>query len=462
MRELPYQAHRAPHTRTDPAYAPRAEVFDSLEHDEIHRKVQLLDPAVLNAGGQAWQASATGLGEAVAQAHTEIRAAIADGWRGAAAETAAAAVLAFEQRGQQLADVFGAVAQRLTAAAEAAETLRSAVGEPSRARPDLAAALLDPAQATANIATQKAAENDRQDVVRVMDTIYTGAFLASGTDVPAFPDDADTGLPGVPVAAPSAGAPSHTATGGESVTAQSLTGTTATGGDRPVQSAPPAPATPGPATSAQPTGAGVPVPGSVSAGGGAPATTTSTSTAAAAVSAPTAPVTPTGVTPQRPPTGAEATTPGATAVPAGAGPAATRRKRDDHSTSSTGEAGTAATGHVTGSTATGTAPGDQPSTAREHERTSEQVTGAGAGAIGGLIGGAALAAGDTARTGSSVAANAARAERDDDREDDDEFRWEDDDFDFGDEPSGEPDADALIGELDPAAPPVVGEWTERE
>ncbi|MEV5394012.1 hypothetical protein AB0K56_27160, partial [Nocardia farcinica] len=75
MRELPYQAHRAPHTRTDPAYAPRAEVFDSLEHDEIHRKVQLLDPAVLNAGGQAWQASATGLGEAVAQAHTEIRAA---------------------------------------------------------------------------------------------------------------------------------------------------------------------------------------------------------------------------------------------------------------------------------------------------------------------------------------------------------------------------------------------------
>ncbi|WP_280495186.1 hypothetical protein [Nocardia farcinica] len=84
MRELPYQAHRAPHTRTDPAYAPRAEVFDSLEHDEIHRKVQLLDPAVLNAGGQAWQASATGLGEAVAQAHTEIRAAIADGWRGAA------------------------------------------------------------------------------------------------------------------------------------------------------------------------------------------------------------------------------------------------------------------------------------------------------------------------------------------------------------------------------------------
>ncbi|BAD59530.1 PPE domain-containing protein [Nocardia farcinica] len=461
MRELPYQAHRAPHTRTDPAYAPRAEVFDSLEHDEIHRKVQLLDPAVLNAGGQAWQASATGLGEAVAQAHTEIRAAIADGWRGAAAETAAAAVLAFEQRGQQLADVFGAVAQRLTAAAEAAETLRSAVGEPSRARPDLAAALLDPAQATANIATQKAAENDRQDVVRVMDTIYTGAFLASGTDVPAFPDDADTGLPGMPVAAPSAGAPSHTATGGESVTAQSLTGTTETGGDRPVQSAPPAPATPGPATSAQPTGAGVPVPGSVTAGGGAPATATSTSTATAAAAAPTAPVTPTGVTPQRP-TGAEATTPGATAVPAGAGPAATRRKRDDHSTSSTGAAGTAATGHVTGSTATGTAPGGETSTAREHERTSEQVTGAGAGAIGGLIGGAALAAGDTARTGSSVAATAARAERDDDREDDDEFRWEEDDFDFGDEPSGEPDADALIGELDPAAPPVVGEWTERE
>lgn len=83
MRELPTNAERGEHTRHDPDYAPNVEIFDNLTHRRIHAGVQLLDPAALSAGQQAWQGSATGVADAVSQAHTEIRALIADGWRGA-------------------------------------------------------------------------------------------------------------------------------------------------------------------------------------------------------------------------------------------------------------------------------------------------------------------------------------------------------------------------------------------
>src|SRR5690606_27246507 len=205
VRELPRSAHRDRHTRTDPAYAPNAEVFDGLTHDEIFRGVQAMDPGLLSAGAQSWQATATGLGEAVDQAHTEIRGAIADGWRGSAASNAAATVAAFELHGRQLAEVMAVVAQRLERAAEAAETLRAAVGAPSPAQPDLAAALLDPAQATANVETQKAVEGERLDVVRAMDTVYVPAFLGTGVDVPAFPDSAVVGAAAGPTGSQGAG-----------------------------------------------------------------------------------------------------------------------------------------------------------------------------------------------------------------------------------------------------------------
>jgi hypothetical protein len=85
------------------------------------------------------------------------------------------------------------------------------------------------------------------------------------------------------------------------------------------------------------------------------------------------------------------------------------------------------------------------------------VTGLSAGAMGGLMGGA-VAAVDTPRAGSSVAANAvsARSAPLDD---------EDDEFDLDDLPTFlEPSDDGgeLIGSLDPTTPPVLGEWSEYE
>lgn len=549
MREIPFAAERGTHTRTDPTYAPNAEVFDGLSHDEIFRNVQALDPSLLSAGAQSWQATATGLTDAVSQAHTEIRGAIADGWRGAASSTAAAAVAAFELHGQQLADVMAVVSQRLVRAAEAAEALRSAVGTPSNAQPDLAAALLDPTQATANIDTQKTVEGERLDVVRAMDTIYTTAFLGTGVDVPAFPETTppiDTGTPSGTLGAVGSTEP-ETADPSSTVATRSAAATASPTSAIPTPATPPAASTPvSPAalpTSAVPTGS--PVAGA----GGTPTTATTAATSpAATTSANLAGATTTEPTSTR----GTAVPPAGSVTTAGSSrPAADReRRREEHGgadttdtpAARTGEADTGAGADTAKTTASAsgtgtdmragtdmgaggvsaTGTGESAPGTRGPDRDGESAVGAGAGAgaVGGLLGGA-LAAGDTPRSGSSVPSSTARSERDR-HDEDDELDWAEEDFvfdeldaefggghdagrgghgfddsgfggaasghggqghgyggsEYGGSEYGDPGyggsgfgdvafeggraADELIGDLDPATPPVVGDWPENE
>ncbi|MFE7799925.1 hypothetical protein [Nocardia sp. NPDC057440] len=429
MRKLPRTAEHGAH-RTDPDYAPNVEIFDNLTHQDIHAGVQLLDPAALSAGKQAWQGSSTGLAEAVEQAHNEIRAAIADGWRGSAAQQAAAAVHEFEQSGQQLADVMSTVAQRLGQAGDAAEALRAAVVEPSSATPDLAAALLDPAQATSNTATQKATEHSRQDVVQAMDSIYTSAFISSGSGIPAFPDDTTDAAPQEPgststpqqaMPAPAAGSTMGTLTAQQISTAAPLAGTPE----------PTAAEETTPAATTQTTPAAV-----------SPAAGSLGSAAAA--------------------TGGVDTTPAAPRVVAAAaeqpasGPAAITPDRAPRTASGTPVvAATAAAPTVPGSGGNATAADDERKREeRRKESNSDAVTGIGAGAMGGMMGGA-LAAADTPRQSAGSPQRAAQS----DYEDDDDLHFVDDELTFL-EPADE--AGELIGAMDPTTPPVLGEWSEYE
>lgn len=406
------------HYRVDPEYAPTVEVFDNLTHRQIHAGVAAMNPSVLQTGGQAWQGAATGLTDAVAQAHTEIRGAIADGWRGPAAGLAAAAVRDFEAAGRHLADVLATVGQRLGRAGDAAETLRAAVPEPSGAEPDLAAALLDPHAATGNIAVQRTADDDRAEVVRVMDSVYTGAFVPTGAQVPAFPDLPDTlpgaGMPGG--AAPAAPAvPSPETAAGQRSPAEPA-GATAGGRQ-------PAPVSSGAGTPGEPSSPAITVSGPrsdtpdlVSAGSGPE------STAAAATRQVAVPATASAAAP----------------VPGGAAPAGP----------ATGVPLFAAPIRPAGST------GDQERSRDEQQRSAggEAVTGMGAGAVGGLMGGAMAA--DTVRSGGAVAP---RSERTAPAEDDLHFADEELTYLEPGEPAGQ-----LIGALDPTTPPVLGEWTEEE
>lgn len=443
MRKLPHTPERMTSRRNDPPYAPTVEIFDSMTHPEIHEKVQLLKPAVLTGGQQAWGDAAAGLADAVAQAHIEIRAAIADGWRGSAAQRAAEAVSGFEQTGQDLADVLAVVSQRLGQAGDAAEALRAAVSTPAGKAPDLGAALLDPTQATSNVADQKTTEHTRQDIVQAMNDIYTGVFIPTGTDVPAFLDEQVGDAPATPGGAPVANATGPGVDTGAPV-AQPIplnaAATTTQSVDAPAGEAP-----------AEEQVAPEPQNDETT-----PATTVAAASAATDAGSPAAPAAP-------------RVTAAATDTPLSLAPAATRL----HSTPAPIAAATPNTVAASAQpVVVPTAPGSAGGTAHDEQRKrderrggsgnsgSDAVSGLGAGAMGGLMGGA-MVAGDAPRQGSSVAANAANASARTARFDEED----EDDFHFDDLPTYlEPSDDngELIGSIDPTTPPVLGEWTELE
>ncbi|QIS05884.1 hypothetical protein F5X71_29455 [Nocardia brasiliensis] len=441
MRKLPLTPDRPAVRRTDPPYAPTVEMFDALSHREIHDKVALLEPAVLTGGQQSWGEAAAGLADAVAQAHTEIRAAIADGWRGSGAQRAADAVRAFEQTGQDLADVLAVVSQRLGQAGDAAEALRKAVVAPAGTAPDLGAALLDPTQATTNAADQKAAEHSRQDIVRAMNDIYVGALIPTGNDVPAFLDQQSStaDLPG--------SWPSSKLTGAEP------------------DAQPPAAQQLPAEESGTPARLGIATPAAVTAAapdtgvtaGAAPESTTATAGATTAPATTGAPATtPAGVT----------TSPAAAASPVATAPTAAHvpsppAAAPGSPTTVAASAQPVSVPAVPGSTGSAAADDQRKRDDRRKDSGSDTVTGLGAGAMGGLMGGA-LAMGDTPRQGTSVAANAATTARAVRFDDEDDYE---DDFHFDDLPTYLEPADEggeLIGSIDPTTPPVLGEWTELE
>ncbi|MGV9677721.1 PPE domain-containing protein [Nocardia sp. NPDC003482] len=430
---------RAATPGTDPDYAPNCEVFDHLGYDEIYRGVAQLKPEVLTAGRQAWQRSATGVGEAVQQAHAEIRGAMADGWRGPGAAVAAAAMQSFEELGQHLSDVLAVVGQRLDQANDAAETLRAALSKPVAAQPDLEAALLDPKQATANTALQKTAENLRLDAVRVMHTVYEQTFLPTGSQVPAFhsgglyPNTVVVEGPADPTA-PGGGSADvmrpGAVVGGDAVVrpvAESVTPTAesvadgASAREGEVAEGVSAAAPTSPAAATAPAAAAVPN----------VATAPASVPASEPVTAPTVPASNTAAPHVVSPNGAPSASPAATApisAPAtriAAADSEQQRKRDDRRD-----------GNGTGGT--------------------DAIGGMGAGVVGGLASGAFAASGDTMRPAAATPMRPKVVRFDD--EDDDEYY-----SDF-DEPTylepGEPGGD-LVGRMDPTTPPVLGEWAEE-
>ena len=431
---------------TDPDYAPTVEVFDNLAHTDIQRGVQELEPAVLTAGRQAWQGSATGVAEAVQSAHAEIRGAIADGWRGGAAQLAADAVTAFERLGQNLSDVMAVVGRRLGEASDAAETLRATVSQQAAVAPNLEAALLDPKQATANAAAQKSAENLRQDAVRVMETVYAGVFLRTGDSVPGFPEGSmypnpAVAHPGDDPVAPGGGSADlvGAATAPKVVpTTDVRPGAEPAPGDRPGTDHP---MTVTPAAVTVPAAAG-PV-----ASAPAPASVPAAVTPAAAVPEVSV-VTSNPIAPQSKPS--EAAAPAASSVPvapAGAGRVAP-----------------AAAGSVPTAPASNSQNTDQDKRDDRDQKSSpstDAVSGMGAGMVGGLAGGV-FAAGDAVRQGPSGPVMVKPPRREDDEDDEDEDYWpefEADEPTFLEpaEPGGE-----LVGRLEPTTPPVLGEWSEDD
>ncbi|WP_157117146.1 WXG100 family type VII secretion target [Nocardia vaccinii] len=430
-------------SHADPDYAPNVEVFDHLGYDEIYRGVMALDPEVLTAGRQTWQSSGSAMSDAVQQAHAEIRAAIADGWRGSAAQLAANAVQAFESLGQNLADVMSEVGRRLGQANDAAETLRSSVSHPVSVSTDLDAALLDPKHATVNAETQKLAENVRLDVVRVMNSVYVGAFIPTGNNVPGFPvggmyptQQQTTPQPGV--TAPGTGVD----TAGPATSPAPSSKVTGTQSDPTIHQ-------PSQQQAAQPgqarTDAGAAVtPASVT----SPASASAASTTPAAVlpAATTASVNTVAPQADRVVPGASVAAPAVTPAQVAAKPRSTSTKPQNTST----KPQSADNDSKHKDRADGSSSGDGSG-------GGDVSSGMGAGIVGGLAG-SAFAMGDTTRPGNTVPVPPRRSPEDEYEDDEDYYP------DFDDptylEPA-EPETD-LVGHLDPTTPPVVGEWLDDD
>ncbi|MGW0324993.1 hypothetical protein [Nocardia sp. NPDC003183] len=445
--------------RTDVDYVSVVEVFDNLSHADIHSAVRQLDPAALAGAGETFLTTASGLGDGVEIAHGEIRAAIADGWRGAAAQQAADAVRDFEQAGRRIADVLTAVGVRLSQAGDAAESLRSAVAEPEGAQPDPAAALLDSEQAANNATITREAENARLDAVQAMETIYAGAFLPTGSGVPAFTGIATETGTVTAGATPSGAALPAGIPQASAVVSSATTPATVTAATMPAASAPVAgtAGTLSTGNGALPTNGTAATPGVVANG------TTPATTAPAATTAPNQPpanagrvstTTPASTTAFPGTMSVSARTRRAgtstTSVPAGATPPPGESNDETHS------ANTAAAGNATGSdTAT-----EAASEGRQERDPSvsggEAATGMGAGAIGGMMGGAIAAADQTRPSGGPRPAQVAEELED---EEDEFLRFLEEEPTYL-EPADE--VNALIGKMEPTSPAVLGEWTERE
>ncbi|MGW5450901.1 hypothetical protein [Nocardia sp. NPDC003979] len=426
---------------TDPDYVAVVEVFDSLSHSEIHTAVQQLDPAALSSGGQLYLTAATAVGDEVDNAHAEIRAAIADGWRGSAAQSAVDALRTFEQVGRQIADVLTAVGVRLCQAGDAAESIRAAVAEPAAAQPDPDGALLDPQQATDNATISREAENARLDAVQAMETIYAGAFVPTGSGVPAFGEIA-SGTTDVAVGGAFGAVPSS-----------AVTAVSGEGSDVAVTGA------------AAGSAVGDAVAGSTADGSGAVVSAASVSSSTASTSlftggsaavAPAATASGAGTSNAVPGAGGSVA---ASGVPvAGPVPAGTLGRTGKRANASRKESGSPSTQAASlgesGSPATRSASSED---VRQDPTVAggEAAAGMSAGAIGGLMGGAMVAADHTRAPGGPRPPAQPEIE-----DDDDEFlRFLEEEPTFL-EPADE--VNPLIGKLEPTSPAVLGEWTEQE
>ncbi|MFD3746114.1 WXG100 family type VII secretion target [Nocardia sp. NPDC058633] len=441
--------------RTDADFVPVVEVFDNLSHAEIHNAVRQLDPAALVGASETFLTTATGLGDGVENAHGEIRAAIADGWRGTAAQQASDAVRDFEQAGRRIADVLTAVGVRLGQAGDAAESLRAAIAEPDGAQPDPAAALLDSEQAATNATITREAENARLDAVRAMETIYAGAFLPTGSGVPAFTGIATEAATVAAGAAPSGavGSTGIAQTSGPSVAASSTTPATVTAATTPAATV-------------------VGTTGTTSTGnGGLTATSNAAVPTPSTQGTPPAAATPTVVAGRSRPgsnsTATASTTPASTTAatsPVSVGVAAPGSRHRPGSAASRTSDTTGVSADADGnSTAAASSSGQMAdaTTDSRHERDTptaggEAAAGMGAGAIGGMMGGA-IAAADQSRQSGGPRPTPPVEEPED--EEDEFLRFLEEEPTYL-EPADE--VNALIGKMEPTSPAVLGEWSERE
>ncbi|WP_187776292.1 hypothetical protein [Antrihabitans cavernicola] len=432
----------------DPDYAPNAEFFESMSHQAIYDGAQKMQPGVLNDRGNTWHSVQSSLDGMLFGYRMEIAALVNGSWEGDGANAAQGAVDAFIASGQEASEVMGSVVSRLHQASSAAEAVRAAVPVPEAVDPVamLPMALLNPPSAAAVAEAQKRAEEARQEAIRAMNNIYKPTMIPVGNGVPSFsaPTDPTSGGAG--------------AAGGGSAGGTGASGFGGFGGS-------------GGASSSNVTSTGS---GANSAGGQADSGASNTDAAGvdgasgtdAQGQGATAPAGSNGQGVSASGTGGSGKAGGQGASPWTA-PAAVTGDSSLGVAGGSGVGGSGVGGSAGGAGGTGyVGIGGLGGAAarRRDDQKNDASNGLGLGAVGGGVGGA-LAGSDTLRSGPSVAAGASAAARagmpggvmphgrNEKGEDDSEHKTPGYliNVDNGNE---------LVGDMPPAAPPVLGVWDE--
>ncbi|MBX4171114.1 PPE-repeat protein [Rhodococcus pyridinivorans] len=167
----------------DPEYIAAFENFHGMEHADIHRLAQSINPVAMTTLATEWAELGKGFSLTVAWGTLMIRKLIGQHWEGPAADAAMGATVRFGESAQQLSDAARATSEKLRIAADVGERVRASVPPPTVITSSVLYAL-DP---VAGAAAARQEEAVRAQAVRVMEALYKPYYRDSGTAVPVLP-----------------------------------------------------------------------------------------------------------------------------------------------------------------------------------------------------------------------------------------------------------------------------------
>ncbi len=161
----------------DPEYIAAFENFHGMEHADIHRLAQSINPVAMTTLATEWAELGKGFSLTVAWGTLMIRKLIGQHWEGPAADAAMGATVRFGESAQQLSDAARATSEKLRIAADVGERVRASVPPPTVITSSVLYAL-DP---VAGAAAARQEEAVRAQAVRVMEALYKPYYRDSGT-----------------------------------------------------------------------------------------------------------------------------------------------------------------------------------------------------------------------------------------------------------------------------------------
>ncbi len=191
----------------DPNFVSSEDNFGKYSHADIYQHAQALNVEGLRTAQTLWSTECTRLSDLSMSLQFAVLGLMANGaWQGQSGDAARTAIGVLGGATRQVAEVFSTVADRLDAAAWAAEATRLAIPPPTTStavanpNPDdptsmIIPGLINPATATADAEARTAAENTAR---ATMLSVYSPAFPTTGNTVPSFVEAPQFGQGGVP------------------------------------------------------------------------------------------------------------------------------------------------------------------------------------------------------------------------------------------------------------------------